>query len=296
MLTNIHDLINLYNNQDEFRAHVEYTASQHAFRDELIEKDFLCSLVLKYLYQFENMPLVFKGGTLLTKVHSGFYRLSEDLDFSISIPSTANRKQRSDAIKPIKNIISEIPQAINLFEFEAPLSGRNESKQYNATLVYHSKLNNMSGRILIEIGLREPHLENAIQSDASTLLMNPITLTPIVSPFPVSCYSKDEAYAEKIRAALARKKPAIRDFYDLEHGLNNNLMDLTNPRFIALVKEKLSQPDTHDVDLSENKVNLLASSIDSNLIPTLNMQTNVNFDLMTPINLLRDFVSLHKLT
>ena len=39
--------------------------------------------------------LTFKGGTSLNKIHAGFYRLSEDLDFSISMPVDSARSDRS---------------------------------------------------------------------------------------------------------------------------------------------------------------------------------------------------------
>lgn len=65
-----------------FREAVNFTAAQTGFAPRLIEKDYFCSVVLQYLA--EAVPaLVFKGGTCLAKVHVGFYRMSEDLDFVI---------------------------------------------------------------------------------------------------------------------------------------------------------------------------------------------------------------------
>lgn len=68
MLDNIIDMTNFFQEEKEFVATVQYTAARFEFSDALVEKDFLCSLILKYLYD-EGMPLVFKGGTLLSKVH-----------------------------------------------------------------------------------------------------------------------------------------------------------------------------------------------------------------------------------
>ena len=65
-----------------FRAAVEYTSRTTGFRMDLIEKDYFCSIALACLYTHDT-PLIFKGETCLNKVHVGFYRLSEDLDFSI---------------------------------------------------------------------------------------------------------------------------------------------------------------------------------------------------------------------
>jgi predicted nucleotidyltransferase component of viral defense system len=66
---------------DLLRQAVDYTARQTGFSPRLIEKDYFCSVVLEYLAA-RDAELSFKGGTCLAKVHGGFYRLSEDLDFS----------------------------------------------------------------------------------------------------------------------------------------------------------------------------------------------------------------------
>ena len=71
----------LYEKPNELTTALEYTAGKTGFSAELIEKDYFCTAILDYLYSQPDCPLIFKGGTLLTKVHTGFYRLSENLDF-----------------------------------------------------------------------------------------------------------------------------------------------------------------------------------------------------------------------
>ena len=77
-----------------FREAVNFTASKTGFNPRLIEKDYFCTVLLAYLSERGGGRLVFKGGTCMAKVHTGFYRLSEDLDFTIPLPVDANRKQR----------------------------------------------------------------------------------------------------------------------------------------------------------------------------------------------------------
>lgn len=77
-----------------FREAVNFTASKTGFNPRLIEKDYFCTVLLAYLSERGGGRLVFKGGTCLAKVHTGFYRLSEDLDFTIPSPVDASRKQR----------------------------------------------------------------------------------------------------------------------------------------------------------------------------------------------------------
>jgi len=68
-----------------FREAIRFTSAETAFSTRLIEKDYFCTLMLSYFSTSAEM--VFKGGTCLAKVHAGFYRLSEDLDFAISMPA-----------------------------------------------------------------------------------------------------------------------------------------------------------------------------------------------------------------
>jgi predicted nucleotidyltransferase component of viral defense system len=79
-----------------FREALRFTAAETGFISRLIEKDYFCTLVLQYLCESDT-ALVFKGGTCLAKVHAGFYRLSEDLDFSISMSTESARSARSRA-------------------------------------------------------------------------------------------------------------------------------------------------------------------------------------------------------
>lgn len=91
-------------NPEQLRAAIEYTNSETGFLPALIEKDYFCSVVLKAIFSNSSHNLVFKGGTLLNKVHVGFYRLSEDLDFSISIGADKSRNEKSALMQPIKKL------------------------------------------------------------------------------------------------------------------------------------------------------------------------------------------------
>lgn len=293
MLNTAKQMLELFENRDQFISAVEFTASRHGFRTELIEKDYLCSLVLMHLYHDHNSSLAFKGGTLLAKVHAGFYRLSEDLDFSISIPSTSNRKQRSKNAKPLKEIVNNIPDALSIFTIAKPLAANNESRQYNATLNYESKLTGITGKILIDIGLREEHLLPTARLDARTLLLNQFTEQSMVPAFPLSCLSLEETYAEKVRAALTREKPAIRDYYDIHYATQANIIDISNDNFIELVRKKLTLPDAGVVSLGQDKINLLRSKIESELFPTLKQQNLAAFDLESIIKMLNKYYEQH---
>lgn len=181
MLSNLSELIEFYNSTEEFSLAVSHTAEQTSFTSELIEKDYLCSLLLMYLYSLPECSLIFKGGTLLAKTYADFYRLSEDLDFTIPISRTANRKQRSNAINPLKKILSSIESNQSIFKGGSELKGSDDSRQYNMQLSYESQVSPRPGKIFIEIGLREELLLPESNNSAKTLLIDPYSALKKVS-------------------------------------------------------------------------------------------------------------------
>jgi hypothetical protein len=53
-----------------FKEAIGFTAAETGFIPRLIEKDYFCSVVLEDLASL-HAANIFKGGTLLAKVHSG---------------------------------------------------------------------------------------------------------------------------------------------------------------------------------------------------------------------------------
>src|ERR1035441_10202497 len=107
-------IVLLLKDPDYFRAAVTFTAQRTAFTPRLVEKDYLCTVLLEYLAA-TGSQLVFKGGTCLSKVHAGFYRLSEDLDFVIPMPTDASRSARSAQMSGVKKAIHSLERQIPIF-------------------------------------------------------------------------------------------------------------------------------------------------------------------------------------
>jgi predicted nucleotidyltransferase component of viral defense system len=84
-----------------FREAVLFTAGQTGLNATLIEKDYFCTILLQYLYQQPDSPLIFRGGTCIGKVYTDFYRLSEDLDFMISTQKEKLKTQTNTERKPV---------------------------------------------------------------------------------------------------------------------------------------------------------------------------------------------------
>jgi hypothetical protein len=265
---------------------IEFTARQSGFNPRLVEKDYFCSVVLEYLAG-SDADLTFKGGTCLAKVHSAFYRLSQDLDFSISTPMTASRKARSRRADRLKPAVGDIPKRLAGFRLDEALHGANECTQYNAVVAYASLLDSHVEPIGIEVGLREPTLTNPHTGSSRTMLLNPINGRPLVDAFPVSCLSYREAMAEKLRAALTRRDVAIRDFFDVDYAVRDRALEISDGALLDLVRRKVLVPGTAPVDVSPDRVGQLRGQLEVELRPVLREQDFAQFDLERAVAIVR---------
>jgi predicted nucleotidyltransferase component of viral defense system len=263
----------------QFQEALRYTASITGFGSLLIEKDYYCSLVLHDLSAFFRSGLVFKGGTCLSKVHLDFYRLSEDLDFVISIDPNTSPSKRSAAVSPIRAHLAVLTQRHECFKETTPLQGYNGSRQYGAIYSYRSVVTGQDESIKLEIALRELLIQTAEQRHARTLLTDPFTQKPVFGPIAVRVLSVQEAYAEKIRAALTRREPAIRDFFDIDCAVNREILNHRDGSLLALVRQKLLIPGNAAVDLSLERQQNLARQITAQLASVLRQEDYDNFDL-----------------
>lgn len=266
-----------HDDADLFRAALSLTAARTGYAPRLIEKDYFCTILLEYFATASS--LVFKGGTCLAKIHAGFYRLSEDLDFSIPSRQRAARSERSRAAEFLKNLLAELPGHLPEFWISQPWMAANNSTQRTAIVSYLSLIGGAADTIKIEVGLREPILTSVQQGTAQTLLLNPVDEKPILSPIPIACLSFVEAYAEKFRAALTRREPAIRDFYDLDLAVRLLNLQVDAAELILLVRQKLAMPGNEAIDVSEGRLNELRGQIMAQLRPVLRESDFQGFDL-----------------
>jgi predicted nucleotidyltransferase component of viral defense system len=253
---NTHDGVHLHHHRDAdlFTEAIAFTAAQFGFVPALIEKDYFCSVVLAYLSGASHQTLVFKGGTCLAKVHAGFYRLSEDLDFAIPMAVDARRVERSRKIEPVRQVLTDLFHALPELHEEEALTGANSSMQYIGTLSYESLLQHSRETIKIEVSLREPLLQLAALYDVATILMNPLSQRSLVPPVRFFCISKREAFAEKFRAAMTRREPAIRDYFDIDYAVANGVIDSHDASWIQMVRAKIQVPGNEVIDVSEQRL------------------------------------------
>lgn len=262
-----------------FRESLAYSAAETGFTVSLIEKDYYCSLVLGHFFNGKT-KLVFKGGTSFSKVYLDFYRLSEDLDFIIPVSKRTTKSQRKSKIDPVKSLIDELPTTIPGIAISSALTGHNQSRQYIGTIEYNSAVVDKSENINIEIGLREPLIQTYEKKPARTIAVNPFSQLSLIPEFPVQVMNVEEAFAEKVRAALTRREPAIRDFYDLQLAVDSKKVDLFDPGFLEMVTAKLIVPGNDPVNISTERKVELDRQLETQLKPVLRTQDfdKFNFD------------------
>lgn len=270
---------------DLLREAIPFTARQTGFLPRLVEKDFFCSVVLEYLSAGAGR-LVFKGGTCLAKVHGRLYRLSEDLDFSISTQPGARRQDRSRSLEPVRAALETVPHRLPGFRILEPLHGFNNSTQYNAVVGYESLLDGHSEPVRVEIGVREETLLDVHAGMGTTLLLDPVRGGPLVETYPVPSLAYPEAMAEKLRAALCRPEVAIRDFFDVDHAVLAGFDPLA-PEMLDLTRRKLAVPGAAAVDISDDRLLALEPQLEAQLRPVLREREFARFELRRAVELVR---------
>ena len=127
----------LHSDKDEFLKVLERTSAQTGFPLRLLEKDYYITIVLSKINELSK-DLVFKGGTCLSKIYYSYYRLSEDMDFTLNLPGNATRTMRSNAMKPIKESIKSFLKEFGMDIEGLDKAGHRESTQYIFYLDYDS--------------------------------------------------------------------------------------------------------------------------------------------------------------
>ena len=285
----------IHNNKEEFIKTLERAAKKKEFLLPLLEKDYYLTLILSRTHELSD-GLIFKGGTCLNKIYYAYYRLSEDLDFSMKLPRyEATRGERRKCIQPVKDNIKKFAEQLGMRIDESNNPGRNESKQYVYQFIYQSALRPIEAKIKFEIGLRFNPIRPIEKRQVQHYFLHPFTGEPLFDGGKVSCLSLNELVSEKLRAAAIREKIAPRDFYDLDFLLRNKF-DIANRDVIELFKKKLAE-DGADTDLSKYRINLgrsdaeisdMRSRIEAELLDVLTLGEKKAFDLQKTLDALNE--------
>lgn len=266
--------------KEKFKDIILAIAREIKFRPLIVEKDYYLTIILNNVETLLTNKIVFKGGTLLNKAYLNYHRLSEDLDFTYHVPLSA-RKQRSQAIADIRAKMPHFLQVLNLASDQPDGEGFNNSMQYVFKIKYQSVLIPKDGIVKLEISFRQPPIDPPVYTEIRHFYKDPFTGEDLVPQKKVWSLSLNEAVAEKLKAAIARKDAAIRDYYDLWHIAELGF-DFYDETFIKLFKRKIAGEGyagdyRKNFGLSADKASRLRRQVDTDLMPVI--RSGENFDL-----------------
>src|SRR3989344_1816394 len=219
---------------------IDFIVSKKGIKNiELLEKDLLLTQLLYYLTKdkdfFDNYA--FKGGTCLIKCYLGYYRFSEDLDFTYTDQKYFKDKSQtkirgliSAKIYRLAEIIERISKILG-FRFKAEKENK-EYFQYGGgntfvtfKLWYNSEIAGRETFIKLQVNYREG-LDHAVKEIKAKsvisedmkeefLLRFPEDAEMLSYPISIKAYDLKEILIEKIMAILTRRGVKPRDFIDV---------------------------------------------------------------------------------
>ncbi len=262
---------------------INYVADKQGFRPAIIEKDYHLTRVLNAVNQHLSSDIIFKGGTLLNKAYLNYHRLSEDLDFSYSSDvDVSTRTKRSRVIEPIRKKMRSFLSYLELTSNNAEGQGFNNSTQYLFNLQYQSVIINRREIIKFEISLRQPSFLPPEIVKIKHFYQDPFSGENLFPQGSILGLSLIECAAEKLKAAISRLTPAIRDYYDLGHFIKKGF-DFSRPDFLKLVNKKLELDNyegdySNNLGLPEKAIKELKRISQTDLFPMLRIDDEFNLD------------------
>jgi len=248
---------------------------------DLIEKDILLQMLLNEIVKNKDFKdnFAFKGGTCLIKIYFGYFRFSEDLDFTYLNQKEFIGKSRSKIRKSMSEKIDKLGESIETIakQFNLDFKIEKENRKYfefggsNAFVTfkiwYDSVVLNKPSFIKIQINFIEKLnyevkelpaifiLDNSDKKEIE-LLFNDYSY--LLSPVKIKAYDLKEILIEKVRAILTRRGIKIRDFVDVFLIVRKEKLDLND--FKNEIIEKISdmlkfEKYSQNIKNKENQLN-----------------------------------------
>lgn len=285
----------LHNDKENFLKVLEATSAQTGFPLLLLEKDYYLTIVLSSINRLSK-NLIFKGGTCLNKIYYSYYRLSEDLDFIMQLPSgKPSRTDKRKIIKPIKDNILSYVGSYDMTIDDVDNTGHSESSQYIFYIDYDSAVLGNKQSIKLEIGLRFNPILDVSKQKVSHKFLHPFTKEPLFDGGSVNCLALKELVAEKMRATATRLTIAPRDFYDISFLIKAGF-NFQDEQLWQLFKKKLYE-DGFESDLEKYRINMgrskdeiadMSSRIETELIDVLSLGERKTFNLTESLQLMNE--------
>lgn len=247
------------------------------FDKEKFEKDFYLTIILDRISK--KIPEInFKWWTCLNKIYFPYFRLSEDLDFSLSVENefvNTNWKRENFAQffrEKLKELSQTMWRKLNDDKFHHKKAQWNEelkNKEYTYLkyiINYPSIYETEDQEIKIELTYTTKQYFTSIYKPVQSLFIDPILEENIFKELNIKCLDLQEMVTEKCRACLTRRKPAIRDFFDLRYLQSQWIDILANKEIIKAKCDEVSDRER----TSQNQYEELERQIQTHLLPVAN--------------------------
>ncbi|MBI2106253.1 nucleotidyl transferase AbiEii/AbiGii toxin family protein [Candidatus Woesearchaeota archaeon] len=276
--------------QDIIRKFVAQIKEEHKeINEPTIEKDFYLTLMLNEISREieENKEsvfskLVFKGGTLLTRAHLNYHRISEDLDFTYlenkKLNKTSSKQRRRIISKFTDQLANEISKISKKFDLD--FSKNKTNKKYCKVMdrknvyvfrIYYNPVYGSEEFIKFEINFNDeliyPILFEEIKHLFDSELIKDLEFVEDIKinmRKNIPCYNLREVAGEKMRAILTRPNIKERDLFDL-------FLISKKINVFALDKEKI----VNKIVSSKSFIKNLPSKIQTNLERLIEGEKNV---------------------
>lgn len=234
-----------FKNDNEFKIYLE-EINTIGYNNKVLEKDFYLTALL-WIIGIQIPEIVFKWWTCLNKIHFPYFRLSEDLDFSLPIENhwESKRKQIAHYIDEKINTISKILWW-QLEKYHGSVQSndllKNKKYTYLKYTLWYKSIFGWDDSIKIEVTYTPKQYIPSLMMPIQHIYKNLVYETNIFPENRILCLDIEEMIAEKTRAALTRYVPVIRDFYDLRYLSEKwyNIME-----YIPLIKYKCIESKNH---------------------------------------------------
>ena len=182
---------------------------------KVLEKDFYLTGLLWWIGK-QIPDLSFKWWTCLNKVHFPYFRLSEDLDFTLSAENftASQRKYKAHDIDTIFQQLASKLWRISKKPWHEELL-KNKKYTYLTYEFWYKSIISGTDNIKLEISYMPRQYIPSEKLPIQHIYTDIITEVSLFPETTIACLSLDEMFSEKVRAALTRRTPAIRDFYDI---------------------------------------------------------------------------------
>lgn len=196
----------------------------------MVEKDYFLTLFL-YLIR-DKSGLYFKGGTAINKIFLSHIRLSEDLDFTITVALKEAKSAIQEIIQENKNIFTKLEYDKVVFDF-------------TRYLLHYKSYFKKDSTLILDFNKRA----KLVLKPEKQVIKNFYGLK-----FEINILNKKELIAEKVCALIKRNKP--RDYFDVYQIIKKRI-----PIDLKLVKKKCR---AHQQEFNITKIFSKANKIYTN--------------------------------